>query len=760
MSGLSRDILKWLQSLDLSYSVKNVKRDFSNGFLIAEIFSRYFPHDVQMHSFDNGIGLTKKLSNWQLLEKFFIKKRVPVSREMIDGVVHCKDGASIPLLETIYTCLTSKKVHNVQPQNDDELIPPFARNTASFAIKESIRDSELITTLADETEVKNKASSVLDAHQQTLRNERVLEPGRFTGPSPQRSNQRVAPRPMPLEAPSGQIEFKEVEVRTIDRNITQLRASRDQNASLPRSDSGEDQLDTEDSDGKVMLVKPITTVLNSIVAKSLDHREQRLLDPSKDAIVSLVDRLVASKIDIDYACQVLEQVLAQCEELVSSFLGSPKEFWRMLAIFTPVLNLPETSPCYSLVLRILCDIGAKMTEHDAFLACGLFGDYGLPKLVPLLKGKPAKRKGLLGMTYCFCEASMHLRVIKALQDQVDDMSCFLQCIVILMHLEAGFSEDLLDLYIYYAMTGLGQQSASLRASALSMLVLVAETSHLLVMPMLDKLEAMKDDGWWEVGAQLLRVCAALLRLLSPQDEQCNRVCSLVQDVIANTHSPLVHKIGVSCLAPVLQSHATIKDAYTEALKALSERDFSAVMASPKEQRYQALGTSLAHMPILSPLNSLPPILVAETLSQKISDSGLENLEPEHVFILDSILLDPFDATEETRWLDVLKHLELHVYVALADDEICGSIVPVLHRWITHLEERAFQTFPTLGKSIKLIFSAEAAQTTPLECQKAALELLTLLKNSGEKFEREVNQLLLPMRAELASTILAPILKDL
>ena len=123
-------------------------------------------------------------------------------------------------------------MHNVRPQNDDELIPPFARNTASFAIKENIKDSELATTLQDDAESKSRASNILANHQQSLRTERLQEPGRFTGPSsPQRSSQRVPPRAMPVEQPSGQVEFKEVQVRPINRNIATLRATRDVNGS-------------------------------------------------------------------------------------------------------------------------------------------------------------------------------------------------------------------------------------------------------------------------------------------------------------------------------------------------------------------------------------------------------------------------------------------------------------------------------------------------------------------------------------------------
>jgi len=42
-------------------------RDVTNGYLVAEVFSWYFPQDIQMHSYNNGKSLDSKQRNWNLL---------------------------------------------------------------------------------------------------------------------------------------------------------------------------------------------------------------------------------------------------------------------------------------------------------------------------------------------------------------------------------------------------------------------------------------------------------------------------------------------------------------------------------------------------------------------------------------------------------------------------------------------------------------------------------------------------------------------
>jgi hypothetical protein len=69
--GVSREVLKWLQSLDLSTTIVNPRRDLANGYLMAEVVARFFPADVQMHSFDNVNSMERKKNNWGILMKLF-----------------------------------------------------------------------------------------------------------------------------------------------------------------------------------------------------------------------------------------------------------------------------------------------------------------------------------------------------------------------------------------------------------------------------------------------------------------------------------------------------------------------------------------------------------------------------------------------------------------------------------------------------------------------------------------------------------------
>jgi hypothetical protein len=88
MITFPREIHLWLQSLNLTYKIQNPKRDLSNGWVFAEIFSRYYPDDLEMYQYDNGFKLDKKVNNWEHLQKFFKKKNIAIEFKDYDSVIH------------------------------------------------------------------------------------------------------------------------------------------------------------------------------------------------------------------------------------------------------------------------------------------------------------------------------------------------------------------------------------------------------------------------------------------------------------------------------------------------------------------------------------------------------------------------------------------------------------------------------------------------------------------------------------------------
>uniref|UniRef100_A0A8C5ZHE1 Spermatogenesis-associated protein 4 n=1 Tax=Marmota marmota marmota TaxID=9994 RepID=A0A8C5ZHE1_MARMA len=149
-SHLSRSVLRWLQGLNLSFFPRNVHRDFSNGFLIAEILSIYYPWDLKLSSFENGTSLKVKLDNWAQIEKFLAKKNFKLPKELIHGTIHCKSGVPEILIQEVYTLLTHREIKSIQEDfvnftdySYQMNLPLVPRTTASRSIKDNIRLSEL-----------------------------------------------------------------------------------------------------------------------------------------------------------------------------------------------------------------------------------------------------------------------------------------------------------------------------------------------------------------------------------------------------------------------------------------------------------------------------------------------------------------------------------------------------------------------------------------------------------------------------------------
>ena len=62
-------------------------RAFNNGYLIAEIFEMHFPGEVGMHKFENASNYAKKRDNWEQLQLFFKKRKIPIVINNIDALI-------------------------------------------------------------------------------------------------------------------------------------------------------------------------------------------------------------------------------------------------------------------------------------------------------------------------------------------------------------------------------------------------------------------------------------------------------------------------------------------------------------------------------------------------------------------------------------------------------------------------------------------------------------------------------------------------
>jgi hypothetical protein len=68
------DILAWLDTIPLSRPILNFDKDFSDGILVAEIISFFFPEYVDLDMFYTARNMSQRTTNWRILKSDLLPK--------------------------------------------------------------------------------------------------------------------------------------------------------------------------------------------------------------------------------------------------------------------------------------------------------------------------------------------------------------------------------------------------------------------------------------------------------------------------------------------------------------------------------------------------------------------------------------------------------------------------------------------------------------------------------------------------------------
>lgn len=419
------------------------------------------------------------------------------------------------------------------------------------------------------------------------------------------------------------------------------------------------------------------------------------------------------------------------------------------------MSAAPTPEVFAAAAELLCTVGRAVVAADATLAEALMRDFGLQLLLPMFASQPGRLRLLLQVVYAFSAdtPAAHVAVIKGLQEALPGQQAqFLHCLTCLVALETTFSDDLLDLYIYYCVIGLSVTSCRLRAAALSMLPVLAASGAqgaMVVLQMLPRLTELAADPWWEVQAQLGKLSATLLP--SAPADAAPKLTSLLVSILGN-RCPSVQCLALSSAAPLLDGSPALLAAFVPCLLALPQQQRQLLLTSTAEAVPLPVVSSVLYS--LKPLPlSWTPLKVATALLDSAKAQQLSYLEPAHADVLGALFgaqLAPADAEAWQAWL--LNGKE-YVYVALCDEDLCAPIASALLALFGYLNEAALKTFSTLLSSMRMIFP-----DGPATCQATALSFLSDLFEMGEPFSGAVYNLVgnfdQSMRASQLSTLVA------
>jgi hypothetical protein len=163
---LPRQIVKWIDSLDLSYQVRNPRKDLATGYLVAEILTRYYPKELSIYSFHNAQGREKRHNNWDRIQQFLKRKEFDLTSEEYLAISNMAPKTALAVLVRLYEFFTRKKYVERSAEKDSPE-EGYARPTVASLTK----DRE-IDRIVDDNRKKKELSLTITQHRQRMDEEK------------------------------------------------------------------------------------------------------------------------------------------------------------------------------------------------------------------------------------------------------------------------------------------------------------------------------------------------------------------------------------------------------------------------------------------------------------------------------------------------------------------------------------------------------------------------------------------------------------
>ncbi|CAD7957456.1 unnamed protein product [Amoebophrya sp. A120] len=593
--SVPREVQKWMQMLALTHTIKDAKFDLANGYLIAQMFQRYYPKDCSLYQYENGQSIHCRSNNWEMLFRLFKKLKFPCTREEFDEVLHHVDDAAVLFLCKVYEFLTGKKVVLFgSPQKPTE--PRFAKHTASWKLKDAH-----LERIEDNIHRTIRRIQTLERHNDDLARDRI-------GPDGAGVRRFIALAKAHDTADNDKLRSLKSKTETEVTDTQGPVREQTVNAMLSKT-AGMQSMNSVSSNQTTRPIKSQQTHTASVIANIGFHQPTGTIKATLDIIKPLIlgeldKQTLAQAADSEELDPVMafieatlrealpeplilklfkEKLIARASLFIDSLLKSSVEFWKTWSAFLPLLNeLPARSKVFESAMDFWKRVGELCKNRDEALTQKCMLNVCLPSLVQLMHADATKRETCCQLVYTFLtgevthadqsglslpRAVARLQALKTVKDLLFEkfgnkfVTSYVPCLACFVHWDCSpsqpLTDHLLDLYLYYALLALQMPQPRLRMAGLTLLTSIAGSgSSDAVLSLVASLKGLMYDSWWEVQAGLLLLVSTLLlkyfpgyttQPLSPQNTTAvEDLLKIVKHVVnPQTASKNVLQVGLS-----------------------------------------------------------------------------------------------------------------------------------------------------------------------------------------------------------------------